>query len=325
MPKTAIASLLIVLIAAIWWFAFDSRAPQTADDAIPLEALRQVIGADRAPDLPLEVELYRTGSGSAPMFAVQAGGGFGKFAMVYTAFGIRYPAGRVMIDAAADRETAMTIGDKDAAQFDEAAYALLLERIQQADAIILTHEHKDHVMAVVRNTAFDTFADRLRFPESQRYGLARHAESTATKIKIGSLSSIPIDRATRIAPGIAVARAPGHSPGSLVILVRLATGNEYLFIGDIAWSFDDITSLKTRPRFLQWMMFDPKEQRNRVLRQLRALHDIHRREPDLVIVPSHDRLWFDHLVAKGRMKLAQADEQKSADEPDRQNGGEKLQ
>ena len=162
-------------------------------------------------------------------------------------------------------------------------------------------------MAVVRNQAFGTFAGRLRFPEAQRYGLLRHARSATMRAKIGILPATAIDRATRIAPGIAAAPAPGHSPGSLVILVRLARGGEYLFIGDIAWSFDDITKLRTRPRFLQWLMFDPKEQRDQVLRQLRALHDINLREPALVIVPSHDNGWFDHLIAHGMMRSAKPD------------------
>ena len=307
MVKTAITLLGIALVAATWWYVFDSRAPREADDAIPLEALRTAIAADDARHLPREVELYRTGRGTAPMFAVEAGGGLGKFEMAYTAFGIRYRDSRVMIDAAADRETAMAIGDKAAARFDDAAYALLLDRIAQADQVILTHEHKDHVMAVVRHPAFGAFADRFRFREAQRYGLLRHSGSQAIAEAIGSLAATPIDGATHIAPGIAAVPAPGHSPGSIIILVRLANGREYLFIGDIAWSFDDITKLRTRPRFLQWLMFDPKEERGQVLRQLRALHDLHLREPALVIVPSHDNRWFDRLIAERLMKSAKAE------------------
>ncbi len=189
MVKTAITLLGIALVAATWWYVFDSRAPREADDAIPLEALRTAIAADDARHLPREVELYRTGRGTAPMFAVEAGGGLGKFEMAYTAFGIRYRDSRMMIDAAADRETAMAIGDKAAARFDDAAYALLLDRIAQADQVILTHEHKDHVMAVVRHPAFGAFADRFRFPEAQRYGLLRHSGSQAIAEAIGSLAA----------------------------------------------------------------------------------------------------------------------------------------
>ncbi len=54
-------------------------------------------------------------------------------------------------------------------------------------------------------------------------------------------------------------------------------------------------------------MFDPKEERGQVLRQLRALHDLHLREPALVIVPSHDNRWFDRLIAERLMKSAKAE------------------
>lgn len=293
-------------VLAIWWYVFDSRAPRSADDAIPLAALRSTIAGDSPNSLPLAVELFRTGSGTAPMFAVETGGGFGKFVMAYTAFGIRYPAGRVIIDAAADRETAMSIGDRGSAKFDDAAYSLLLDWIANADQLILTHEHKDHVMAIVRHPQIANFADRLRLPEAQRYGLLRSARPEQARKLLASLPATVMTRATRIAPGMAAAPAPGHSPGSLVILVRLKNGREYLFIGDIAWSFNDIVTLKTRPRFLQWLMFDPNEQRSDVLRQLRALHDIHDRQSELIIVPSHDSIYLDQLLADGAIELAKS-------------------
>lgn len=304
MIKTASILLTFGLALAIWWFGFESRAPALADNAIPLSALRQQILADKPEQLPRRIELYRVGSGKAPMFAVQAGEGLGDFTMAYTAFGIRYAKGSVMIDAAADRETAMAIGDKDTAHFDDAAYRLLLERIAIADQVVLTHEHKDHIMAIVRNPALASFASRLRMTESQRRELLIHAHPDHLRQILMRLPATRITRPTRLAPGIAAAPAAGHSPGSLVILVRLSGGREYLFIGDIAWAIDNIMSLKTRPRFLQWFMFDPNEDRETVLAQLRALHDIHQSEPELVLVPSHDKLWLDGLLAKGLIQTA---------------------
>lgn len=300
--KTALAmSALMLLATAVWWFALDSRAPRHASGAIPLQALREAIAHDARSDLPSTIELYRVGSGEAPMFAVEAGGGFGKFRMAYTAFGLVYRDHRIMIDAAADRQTAMTIGDRDAARFADRTYALLLERMAEARTILLTHEHKDHVMAVARHPALPSFANRLIFPESQRYGLLRYTDAAPNRAAIAAAPARPLDRVERIAPGVAIAPAPGHSPGSMVILVRRMDGTEYLFIGDIAWSFQDILRLRTRPRFLQWLMFDPSEDRPAVLSQLRALHDLHAADPALVIVPSHDNTYFDRLIAEGKL------------------------
>jgi glyoxylase-like metal-dependent hydrolase (beta-lactamase superfamily II) len=87
----------------------------------------------------------------------------------------------------------------------------------------------------------------------------------------------------------------GHSPGSQVIYVQSAKGREYLFVGDIVWTRDSIDRLTTRPRFLQWIMFDPNEERERVLTQVRGLHDLQEAEPELVIVPSHDLGYLEEL------------------------------
>ncbi len=249
--------------------------------------------------MPNAVELYRVGTGSAPMFAVESGGGFGQFRMAYTAFGAVYRDGRVMIDAAVDRATAETIGQRGALAFDDRAYRVLLDRMATANVAVLTHEHKDHVMALVRNPDLPHFVDRVWIPSSQLYGLLRYANDPSFEPMIRARAVQRLDGASRIAPGIAVASAPGHSPGSLVVYVRLASNREFLFVGDIAWSCDDILKLRTRPRFLQWLMFDPNEKRAHVLSQLRALHDIHERAPELVIVPSHDNRLLDSLLQGG--------------------------
>ena len=301
--KLLIATTLLVVVAAVWWYAFDSRAPRSAPDAIPMADLAAVIADDPPVTRPSSVELYRVGSGQAPMYAVEAGGGLGKFRMAYTAFGLlwpdrRIPERRIIVDAAADRETAMAIGDAKAARFADSTYSLLADRIASADLILLTHEHKDHVMAVARHPALPGFAKNLLVPEAQKYGILRYVDSDPNREAIESLATSPLTRAQRVAPGVAIAPAPGHSPGSVVILVHLSNGHRYLFVGDIAWSFDDIRRLKTRPRFLQWIMFDPNEDRPAVLRQLRGLHDLLQRDPSLTIIPSHDDEYLDGLVAK---------------------------
>ena len=295
---------LFLLAATIWWYALDSRAPARAPGAVPLDALRAAVAGDLAGSRPTSVELYQVGSGEAPMFAVEAGGGLGRFRMAYTAFGLTYGDGaRLMVDAAVDRETAAAIGDAKAATFDDATYALLVDRIVTARRIVLTHEHKDHVMALVRNPRLPEFIERVWLPASQAYGLQREARDPAfgAAIEAGSIQ-VP-EGAVRLGPGVAAAPTPGHSPGSLTVYAKLQDGSEYLFTGDIAWSFANIERLRTRPRFLQWIMFDPNEDRTRVLAQLRALHDIHLTEPALVIVPSHDATYLDHLLSSGKLVL----------------------
>lgn len=105
----------------------------------------------------------------------------------------------------------------------------------------------------------------------------------------------------RIAPGVVMIPAPGHTPGSVIFYVRLADGREALFIGDVAWAISNVTAPATRPRFVQrWFM--PYEDRAAVADEVRVLHDLARAEPSLTILPSHDSAYFDRLIAAGFLK-----------------------
>jgi glyoxylase-like metal-dependent hydrolase (beta-lactamase superfamily II) len=49
-----------------------------------------------------------------------------------------------------------------------------------------------------------------------------------------------------IAPGVVLKKAQGHTPGSQMVFVALASGSELLFVGDVVWNFDAVTQLKYR-------------------------------------------------------------------------------
>jgi len=85
--------------------------------------------------------------------------------------------------------------------------------------------------------------------------------------------------------------------------VKRDDGREYLLIGDIVWAVSNIENLKTRPRLLQYLFFEPNENRKAILRQVRALHDLAQAEPNLIIVPEHDGAYLDRLIEKGDFEL----------------------
>lgn len=290
---TFLVALISVTAAAIWWEVFDSRAPATADGAIQLQAMRDAL-VDDAPDArPTEVGLFHVGGQMAPNVAVTAGGGFGRTAMYFTSFDVVTPNGQILIDSALDGATA----DAKRAQFNPGAHEAMSAALQTATLIILTHEHDDHAMGLLSQARLSLPLARAYLPSSQRPGLEKLAGTHARRALANVAWQRPLVR--RLAPGIAVAPAPGHSPGSQTILVKLQNGRELLFVGDISWTRAGITALRTRPRFLQWIMFDPDERREQVLAQLRALHDIAERNDAPVIVPSHDGAYLDRLVAEG--------------------------
>lgn len=294
------AGVVVSLALAIWWFAIDARAPESANGVFDIATYRALVSGD-AGNLPTEVQLEIVGADTAPLFAAEAGGGFGIFHTAYTSFRVVSPSGDTVIDGAVDRDMAETISRSGHPQFSEAAYERVLAAMEAASLVLLTHEHRDHVIAVARNPNPVALAPRLMLTRPQIDALAMYAPPEGLSRALQTMRPMTLEGPRRVAPGIVVAPASGHSPGSTVIYVHTAAGKEYLFVGDIVWRMSNLTRLKTRPRFLQWIMFDPNEERHVVLRQVRALHDLQDAEPTLVIVPCHDQDYLEALVQHGEL------------------------
>ena len=101
-----------------------------------------------------------------------------------------------------------------------------------------------------------------------------------------------------MAPGVVLLTAPGHTPGSQLVFVQLADGRELLFLGDVAWQFTNIEHQRERARLVTLMI---GEDRTLVLSQLRALAELHEKEPKLAIVPGHDAAVIEKLIAEGTL------------------------
>ncbi len=98
-----------------------------------------------------------------------------------------------------------------------------------------------------------------------------------------------------LAAGIALIKAPGHTPGSQMVYVRLDSGAEYLLIGDAAWHMDGVRQMKVKDA--PWIT----EDQDSVMSQLTWLNELSRAEPKLVIVASHDDEQRAELIKKGTL------------------------
>jgi glyoxylase-like metal-dependent hydrolase (beta-lactamase superfamily II) len=102
-----------------------------------------------------------------------------------------------------------------------------------------------------------------------------------------------------IAPGVVLIKAPGHTPGSQMIFVRLASGREYLFMGDVASLADNVLLQHQRSRYVT--RFISGDDRAAVAAQLRAIDDLHRQAPAMVLVPGHDGPTIAALIGQGAL------------------------
>jgi glyoxylase-like metal-dependent hydrolase (beta-lactamase superfamily II) len=95
------------------------------------------------------------------------------------------------------------------------------------------------------------------------------------------------------APGMALIKAPGHTPGSQMVYVALQSGKEVLLSGDVAWHMDGVrmNAGKDAP----WI----KEPPELMAAELSWLNGLSVAEKNLSIVISHDEEQRRQYIEQG--------------------------
>ena len=292
-------ALVLLAIGAgfFWYYVADGSVPETSAYKTDIAAWRQLVAGDTG-QLPNEIRIEIVGRDTMPFVAVQAGGANKDFVRVRTSFQLNGPAGSVIIDSAMDQEIAKTAQRGEAAVFDKAAYGRVIAGMGVAAHVAVTHEHLDHIGGVLRFPVPERLAERLVLTKQQFAGLG----SAKVPPAYAAMAHLDLTAPTRIAPGVVMIPAEGHTPGSAMFYARLADGREVLFLGDIAWAISNVRAPAVRPRFVQQIYMTPPEDRAKVADQIRALHDLSKAEPALTMIPSHDGAHIDELIAKGLFK-----------------------
>ena len=84
------------------------------------------------------------------------------------------------------------------------------------------------------------------------------------------------------APGMALIKAPGHTPGSQMIYLVLDSGKEYVLAGDVAWHMDGVRRITGKDA--PWITEDEAS----IGAELTWLNLLTRTEKNVAVVLSHD-------------------------------------
>lgn len=288
-----IGGLVLIFGVLFWWLMLSSSdAPASAPGVFDLEDWRSKARA-ASEDLPTEIRIIEIGRDKAPPFAAQAGRFGAPVAMTYNAVEIVFADRSIIIGGSIDREIAETMTQSAADwTFDDAAYETLITRMLDAEQVLMTHEHLDHIIAIARHPEPSALAPKLVLNAPQIAALPFFAVG-ALDPALASLEPRLSGEVESIAPGVVIVPAAGHTPGSQNVFITLQNGQEIVLIGDIVWNMGAIEALKTRPVLTQYVVFRPNyEDREKVKQQVGALHDMMAQEPDLLILPAHDRDWL---------------------------------
>lgn len=272
-------------------YLFDTAASAGPAYVIDTEAMHRM--ATTAGTLPDHIEVERIGEFGFPQKLVVAGDTFFHMhPMVLLSHRLVWPDRSVIIDTAMSPEQAKKMpGSK----FDTAAYQRMQAAMSKANLILLTHEHSDHIGGVAKSPDFSAVAKHTKITREQFNG----PMLTRSDFAPGALEQLqPFDYQSMIAiaPGVVLQKAPGHTTGTQLVYVELANGQRYLFVGDIAWSTENITEERGRPRLAEILM---KEDRAAVAAQLQALHKLPK---EVHVIVAHDPVALQQDINAGLVK-----------------------
>jgi len=212
-----------------------------------------------------------------------------------TAFQVIYADGAVMVDAGMDQQVHRFFGRGVEEPYDAEAARQVERALRGARLIVVTHEHGDHVAGVIRTPFASELAPKTILTRTQVQTLITNPQMPEIKLTEEMARRylvVDYDKYLPLAPGIALIKAPGHTPGSQMVYVALQSGREYLLIGDTAWHMDGVRLV--RGKDAPWIA----EDEGALLNQLKWLNELST-ERNLFIVASHDDEEHHDLVQKG--------------------------
>ncbi len=278
------AALLVAAAAAYYWLIVESHMPSTGSYTIDLAEIRKLAG-DIPGAMPDDIRVETVGTITFPRTAVVAGDGWEGTALPVSAFQLNYPDKSVLVDVAFDEPTAIT-GEAPVSGYDSAAFQRIVDAMNKASLILVTHEHWDHAAGLFAQPNLEQLLQVTKLNREQ----VEHADRMAPaefpeRLKAG-YTPVSYEQYLAVAPGVVLIRAAGHTPGSQIVYVRRADGREILFIGDVAWHRRNIDLVRERARLVTWWFL--KEDRNAVMLQLAELKRLQGEHPEVFIMPGHD-------------------------------------
>lgn len=290
-------ALVALAAGAFWWLLIESHRASPAAYPLDLATVRRLAGGRDG--LARQVRVETIGHLAAPRTFVVAGDGFATIDLPVVAYQLDYGSSTAIVDTGFDPATAREMS---ATGFDRGAFARVSAALDRAALIVVTHEHPDHVAGLLTQPQVKRLLGRARLTLDQvRVVLKNRQNDAFSALHLPAdlfspyrpLGSTPYQR---VAPGVVLIRAPGHTPGSQMVYVRRADGVEYLLIGDIAWTMRGIEAQREKARLVSWLS---EEDRAAVRAELAALHQLHVAHPEIHMIAGHDAAGLAATIGQG--------------------------
>jgi glyoxylase-like metal-dependent hydrolase (beta-lactamase superfamily II) len=283
-----------------------STGPLHGEPLVPLEVraysadllARVRVAATIVPGAqPSRINYVKFAESHRPLADIIEGGSQENYVSARTAFQVVYPSGWAMIDSGMDQAVHRFFGFGRVEPYWPDRNAAVQETLRKASLVVVTHEHGDHVAGVIRSDSRKEIAAKTLLTREQ----VRTLTSSPQMPEIGLTPEaardyivVDYDSYLPVAPGIVLIKAPGHTPGHQMVYVRLGSGREFLFIGDVAWTLAAVTESKLKPPATMQRI---NEHAPAIFQELRWVKEVMGQEK-LIVIPSHDDKLLQDLAAK---------------------------
>jgi glyoxylase-like metal-dependent hydrolase (beta-lactamase superfamily II) len=289
----------LVVVLALNAFPGKAAAQESIYSSALLPRIRAAVSS-MSGSRPREVRYISVAESRMPLSYSVAGADTQLVTSVIPAFQIRYADRWIMVDAGIDSSGLVgMMGPEGASGFSKASYDTLRRALQGADRIVLTHEHPDHADGVQHGPSFREIAAKLLLNTEQRQALVEPGAPGAVGMSPDSavfLRAAENGLVHPLAPGVVLVKAPGHTPGSQFVYVRLADDREILLVGDLVWMMAGLTMNAQKPMEMSQMVGEDRAAIQPQIDWVRSLPST------IAVVPSHDKARLEALVGQGVLR-----------------------
>ncbi len=278
----ALIVLLLLLGLSYYWLLVSAGPRGIAAREIDLGALRAK--AESIPGKkPTGITFTVLASRRIPSATLAAGTGLRQVTAGIIVWQISTPKGGIVVDSGLSPADAEAMGYSN---YDQGAMHMVDGWMKEAEEILFTHAHIDHVGRFLDHPDFDAISPKALITPGMLGGInALWRENGGHIAKTRKLA--PIEA---VAPGVVVLKTPGHTPASQMVYVRLASGREYILTGDTASLAANFENGTPRSRLVADIL--APEDRPAVIGWVKALRGLKQRYPSLIMLPSHDADWL---------------------------------
>ncbi|WP_290568043.1 MBL fold metallo-hydrolase [Leeuwenhoekiella sp. UBA6783] len=232
--------------------------------------------------------------------ATLEGGDETPYMQARTAYQLMYDDHFIMIDSGMDLEVHKFFGHGTSQPYFQQKNIQIQKALKAADQIIITHEHGDHIAGVLRTLNYSAIAPKTVVTTEQLQTLVNNPQMEALKIspaQIDDFNTVDFEETLAIAPGVVLIKAPGHTPGELMIYLQFEDGREYIITGDVSWSYAGVLETKQKPQSQQERIGENPVQ---IQFELDWLNEVEKQGIQLIV--NHDDIVQPKLVKQGILK-----------------------